>query len=80
MAQNTSSNNASAALLLNVLESGELAKAGQLFNTSDYEIVGDLANIFTILKRILKSTEFQNNANTQCVLEICLARITSAIR
>lgn len=67
-------------LLIKVLDGRQLSKAGQLFSISDYDVISDLHTALAKLKQIFNGDGYDQDANSQSVVEICLARITSAIR
>lgn len=63
-----------------VLEGRDVGRAGDLFTCSDWEIVSDLQTTLLTLKRIFTSPTYLTDTNSQSIVEISLARITSAIR
>jgi hypothetical protein len=67
-------------LLVRVLDHRQLAHAGQLFDLSHYEIIEDLHRAFAKLKSIFNDVDYCRRANDQSVVEICLQRMTAAIR
>lgn len=67
-------------LISQVLERRDLSKAGELFNIDDWDVVTDLQASLSKLTEIFNSKSYQTDANSQSVVEICLARITSAVR
>uniref|UniRef100_A0A914V7E7 Uncharacterized protein n=1 Tax=Plectus sambesii TaxID=2011161 RepID=A0A914V7E7_9BILA len=67
-------------LLIRVLDGRQLSKAGQLFSISDYDVIADLHTALAKLKQIFNGDGYDQDTNSQSVVEICLARITSAIR
>ncbi|XP_015670884.1 ventricular zone-expressed PH domain-containing protein homolog 1 [Protobothrops mucrosquamatus] len=67
-------------LLRLVLEQKDLSRAGELFSLDDCEIEGCLSEALEQIKLISSSPDYQTNDNDQAVVEICITRITSAIR
>ncbi|KAM6442791.1 ventricular zone-expressed PH domain-containing protein homolog 1 isoform 2-T2 [Liasis olivaceus] len=67
-------------LLRLVLEQKDLSRAGELFSLDDSEIEGCLSEALEQIKLISSSPDYQTNDNDQAVVEICITRITSAIR
>ncbi|XP_070609609.1 ventricular zone-expressed PH domain-containing protein homolog 1 isoform X2 [Erythrolamprus reginae] len=67
-------------LLRLVLEQKDLSRAGELFSLDDSEIEGCLSEALEQIKVISSSPDYQTNDNDQAVVEICITRITSAIR
>ncbi|XP_069829956.1 ventricular zone-expressed PH domain-containing protein homolog 1 [Dendropsophus ebraccatus] len=63
-----------------VLEQKDLSRAGDLFSLDDYEIESSLSEALNQIKLISSSTDYQSNDNDQAVVEICITRITTAIR
>lgn len=67
-------------LFAKVLAKKDLSKAGELFSLEDDVIERDLEEIIRHIELIADSDEYENNDNDQSVVEICITRITSAIR
>ncbi|XP_034295030.1 ventricular zone-expressed PH domain-containing protein homolog 1 isoform X2 [Pantherophis guttatus] len=67
-------------LLRLVLEQKDLSRAGELFSLDDSEIEGCLSEALEQIKLISSYPDYQTNDNNQAVVEICITRITSAIR
>ncbi|XP_073530883.1 ventricular zone-expressed PH domain-containing protein homolog 1 isoform X2 [Phyllobates terribilis] len=67
-------------LFLLVLEQKDLSRAGDLFSLDDFEIEDSLSEALNRIKVISSSTDYQRNDNDQAVVEICITRITTAIR
>ncbi|XP_077146805.1 ventricular zone-expressed PH domain-containing protein homolog 1 [Ranitomeya variabilis] len=67
-------------LFLLVLEQKDLSRAGDLFSLDDFEIEDYLSEALNRIKVISSSTDYQSNDNDQAVVEICITRITTAIR
>uniref|UniRef100_A0A2R5LGS9 Putative ph domain protein melted n=1 Tax=Ornithodoros turicata TaxID=34597 RepID=A0A2R5LGS9_9ACAR len=67
-------------LLAQVLENKDLSRAGDLFSVDDQKIVGDLSEVITKIKEIASASDFLHSDNIQSVVEICITRVTSAIR
>ncbi|XP_074598249.1 ventricular zone expressed PH domain-containing protein melted isoform X2 [Brevipalpus obovatus] len=67
-------------LFVEVLTKRDLSRAGDLFLIDDKNIVTDLSILINEIQRISNSRDFNKVNNDQSVIEICLARITSAIR
>ncbi|XP_075720135.1 ventricular zone-expressed PH domain-containing protein homolog 1 [Rhinoderma darwinii] len=63
-----------------VLEQKDLSRAGDLFSLDDFEIEGSLSEALDLIKLISSSVDYQSNDNDQAVVEICITRITTAIR
>lgn len=47
---------------------------------ADAEIVNDLTEVVTTISEIASLPDYVNNDNDQSVVEICITRVTSAIR
>ncbi|KAL3227934.1 hypothetical protein MRX96_003873 [Rhipicephalus microplus] len=67
-------------LLAQVLENRDLSRAGDLFSVEDQKIVGDLSEVLTKIRDIASGSDFLHSDNIQSVVEICITRVTSAIR
>ncbi|KAM3932192.1 ventricular zone-expressed PH domain-containing protein homolog 1 [Leptodactylus fuscus] len=63
-----------------VLEQKDLSRAGDLFSLDDFEIEDSLSEALNQIKLISSSADYQSNDNDQAVVEICITRITTAIR
>ncbi|XP_053456796.1 ventricular zone-expressed PH domain-containing protein homolog 1 [Nycticebus coucang] len=63
-----------------VLGQKDLSRAGDLFSLDDSEIEDSLTEALEQIKIISSSSDYQNNNNDQAVVEICITRITTAIR
>ncbi|NXS54185.1 MELT protein, partial [Brachypteracias leptosomus] len=63
-----------------VLAQKDLSRAGDLFSLEDAEIEGSLSEALEQIKIISSSVDYQTNDNDQAVVEICITRITTAIR
>uniref|UniRef100_A0A8D2J3N9 Ventricular zone expressed PH domain containing 1 n=1 Tax=Varanus komodoensis TaxID=61221 RepID=A0A8D2J3N9_VARKO len=63
-----------------VLGQKDLSRAGDLFSLDDSEIEGCLSEALEQIKIISSSPDYQTNDNDQAVVEICITRITTAIR
>ncbi|XP_061308657.1 ventricular zone-expressed PH domain-containing protein homolog 1 isoform X3 [Pezoporus flaviventris] len=63
-----------------VLAQKDLSRAGDLFSLEDAEIEGSLSEALEQIRIISSSADYQNNDNDQAVVEICITRITTAIR
>ncbi|XP_054839430.1 ventricular zone-expressed PH domain-containing protein homolog 1 [Eublepharis macularius] len=63
-----------------VLGQKDLSRAGDLFSLDDSEIEGCLSEALEQIKIISSSPDYQTNDNNQAVVEICITRITTAIR
>ncbi|XP_019388182.1 PREDICTED: ventricular zone-expressed PH domain-containing protein homolog 1 isoform X1 [Crocodylus porosus] len=63
-----------------VLEQKDLSRAGDLFSLDDAEIEGSLSEALEQIRIISSSSDYQTNDNDQAVVEICITRITTAIR
>lgn len=55
-------------------------QAGDLFTISDDAIVNDLSEVINIICEITSFPDYVNNDNDQSVVEICITRVTTAIR
>lgn len=55
-------------------------QAGDLFTVSDNAIVNDLSEVINIVGEITSLPDYVNNDNDQSVVEICITRVTTAIR
>ncbi|XP_062960536.1 ventricular zone-expressed PH domain-containing protein homolog 1 isoform X2 [Cynocephalus volans] len=63
-----------------VLGRKDLSRAGDLFSLDDSEIEDSLTEALEQIKIISSSSDYQTNENDQAVVEICITRITTAIR
>lgn len=63
-----------------VLGQKDLSRAGDLFSLDDSEIEDSLTEALEQIKIISSSADYQTNNNDQAVVEICITRITTAIR
>ncbi|NWU97921.1 MELT protein, partial [Upupa epops] len=63
-----------------VLAQKDLSRAGDLFSLEDAEIEESLSEALEQIRIISSSADYQNNDNDQAVVEICITRITTAIR
>ncbi|KAE9549824.1 hypothetical protein FO519_006958 [Halicephalobus sp. NKZ332] len=72
--------NSGSTLLSKVLEQRKVHCADQLFSVSDYEIITELHSSLALIKHIFNDPHYVDNTNDQSVVELALARITSAIR
>uniref|UniRef100_G1NDX6 Ventricular zone expressed PH domain containing 1 n=1 Tax=Meleagris gallopavo TaxID=9103 RepID=G1NDX6_MELGA len=63
-----------------VLAQRDLSRAGDLFSLDDAEIEGSLSEALEQIRTISSSADYQTNDNDQAVVEICVTRITTAIR
>lgn len=69
--------------IVDVLERRDLSKAFNLFDDrqiNDNDIVSDMRQLINYVKQISNSSSFLLNNNDQSVVEICLARVLSAIK
>lgn len=57
-----------------------ILQAGDLFTVSDDAIVNDLSEVINIICEITSLPDYVNNDNDQSVVEICITRVTTAIR
>ncbi|KAL1138058.1 hypothetical protein AAG570_009753 [Ranatra chinensis] len=67
-------------LFTQVLNKKDLSKAGDLFSVADQAIVNDLTEVVNKISEIASLPDYVNNVNDQSVVEICITRVTSAIR
>ncbi|XP_006897831.1 PREDICTED: ventricular zone-expressed PH domain-containing protein homolog 1-like isoform X1 [Elephantulus edwardii] len=63
-----------------VLGQKDLSRAGDLFSLDDFEIEDSLTEALEQIQIISSSSDYQTNNNDQAVVEVCIARITAAIR
>ncbi|XP_036441028.1 ventricular zone-expressed PH domain-containing protein [Colossoma macropomum] len=63
-----------------VLGQRDLSRAGDLFSLDDSEIEDCLSQALDEIKNISCSPDYLTNDNDQAVVEICITRITTAIR
>ncbi|XP_023648418.1 ventricular zone-expressed PH domain-containing protein isoform X2 [Paramormyrops kingsleyae] len=63
-----------------VLSQRNLSRAGDLFSLEDAEIEDSLSQALEEIKAISCSPDYLTNDNDQAVVEICITRITTAIR
>ncbi|NXG15622.1 MELT protein, partial [Grallaria varia] len=63
-----------------VLAQKDLSRAGDLFSLEDAEIEGSLSEALEQIRIISSAADYQSNDNDQAVVEICVTRITAAIR
>ncbi|XP_070560670.1 ventricular zone-expressed PH domain-containing protein 1-like isoform X2 [Ptychodera flava] len=67
-------------LFMQVLTQRDLARAGDLFSIEDKDIVDDLSDVLRKIQEISSSKDYLKNDNDQSVVEICITRVTTAIR
>ncbi len=67
-------------LFAEVLNSRDLSKAGDLFSLADKDIEADLSEVLIKIQEISSSKDYLNSDNDQSVVEICITRVTSAVR
>lgn len=67
-------------LFAEVLSKKDLSRAGDLFSVDDKTIIHDLSSVIQQIQVITSASDFHTKHNDQSVVEICLTRITSAIR
>ncbi|XP_058489798.1 ventricular zone-expressed PH domain-containing protein [Solea solea] len=67
-------------LFSQVLGQRDLSRAGDLFSLDDTEIEDCLSQALDQIKAISCSLDYLTNDNDQAVVEICITRITTAIR
>ncbi|KAM6933052.1 ventricular zone-expressed PH domain-containing protein isoform 2-T2 [Xenentodon cancila] len=67
-------------LFSRVLGQRDLSRAGDLFSLEDTEIEDCLSQALDQIKAISCSPDYLTNDNDQAVVEICITRITTAIR
>ena len=63
-----------------VLTKRDLSKAGTLFSLEDKEIEDDLSEVVKVIHEIADGKEYEESDNDQSVVEICITRVSSAIR
>ncbi|KAJ7396729.1 ventricular zone-expressed PH domain-containing protein 1-like protein [Pitangus sulphuratus] len=63
-----------------VLAHKDLSRAGDLFSLEDAEIEGSLSEALEQIRIISSAADYQSNDNDQAVVEICVTRITTALR
>uniref|UniRef100_A0A5S6QFL5 PH domain-containing protein n=1 Tax=Trichuris muris TaxID=70415 RepID=A0A5S6QFL5_TRIMR len=66
-------------LLREVIDQRDLSKAGDLFTIGDWDILSDLPTVLVRLKAIFRS-KYQEGSDDQIVVEMCITRVTAAIR
>ncbi|CAH1775829.1 unnamed protein product [Owenia fusiformis] len=67
-------------LFAKVLAEKDLSKAGDLFSLEDKDINDDLGDVLVKIQEIADTPGYIDNDNDQSVVEICITRVTSAIR
>ena len=67
-------------LFYQVLNRRDLSKAGDLFSIDDSDIANDLSEVLDKIQEIASAPNYLSNDNNQSVVEICITRVTSAIR
>ena len=67
-------------LFARILSQRDLSRAGDLFSIPDSEIVDDLSEALEHIQMISSSLDYLTNHNDQAVVEICITRVTTAIR
>ena len=67
-------------LFAEVLTRKDLSKAGDLFSLEDVAIEKDLSDVVGKICQIVDTADYEINDNDQSVVEICITRITTAIR
>nr|XP_033815159.1 ventricular zone-expressed PH domain-containing protein homolog 1 isoform X1 [Geotrypetes seraphini]XP_033815160.1 ventricular zone-expressed PH domain-containing protein homolog 1 isoform X1 [Geotrypetes seraphini] len=63
-----------------VLGQKDLSRAGDLFSLDDAEIEDSLSEALEQIRLISSASDYETNDNDQAVVEICITRITTAIR
>ncbi|XP_071510682.1 ventricular zone-expressed PH domain-containing protein homolog 1-like [Diadema antillarum] len=63
-----------------VLSRRDLSRAGDLFSIPDSEIVHDLSGALYCIQEIASCENYVRSDNDQAVVEICITRVTTAIR
>lgn len=58
----------------------QFVQAGDLFSVPDEAVVNELTEVINAICEIASSADYVNNDNDQSVVEICITRVTSAIR
>ncbi|XP_041377573.1 ventricular zone-expressed PH domain-containing protein homolog 1-like [Gigantopelta aegis] len=67
-------------LFAEVLTRKDLSKAGDLFSLEDVAIEKDLSDVVEKICQIVDTADYEINDNDQSVVEICITRLTTAIR
>ena len=67
-------------LFARILSRRDLSRARDLFAVPDAEIVNDLSEGLFYIEKIASSEDYLSNDNDQAVVEICITRVTTAIR
>ncbi|GBM03372.1 Protein melted [Araneus ventricosus] len=67
-------------LFAQVLNNRDLSRAGDLFSIEDKNLVSDISEVLAKIEEIASASDFTQNDNNQSVVEICITRVTSAIR
>ena len=55
-------------------------QAGDLFSLEDQSIINDFSQVLKTIQHIITQPDFLTNHNDQSLVEICITRLTSAIR
>ncbi|KAJ7420351.1 ventricular zone-expressed PH domain-containing protein 1-like protein [Willisornis vidua] len=63
-----------------VLAQKDLSRAGDLFSLEDADIEGSLSEALEQIRIISSAADYRGDANAQAVVEICVTRITAALR
>lgn len=67
-------------LFTQVITKKDLSKAGDLFSLDDKEIEEDLSEVLDNIRLIAESADYTISDNDQSVVEICITRVTTAVR
>ncbi|XP_038061667.1 ventricular zone-expressed PH domain-containing protein homolog 1-like [Patiria miniata] len=67
-------------LFARILSQRDLSRAGDLFSIPDCDIVDDLSEALNHIQMISSLPDYLENHNDQAVVEICITRVTTAIR
>eukprot|EP00095_Tigriopus_kingsejongensis_P003875 maker-scaffold387_size188669-snap-gene-0.22 protein:Tk03875 transcript:maker-scaffold387_size188669-snap-gene-0.22-mRNA-1 annotation:"protein melted" len=67
-------------LFYQVLVQRNLSKAGELFSLEDHSIIHEFPEVLAKILELVTQPDFLINHNDQSLVEICITRLTSAIR
>lgn len=67
-------------LMVEVLETLNLSKAGELFQMSDDKVMLTLLQVVPRIISIINEESYTDSTNNQSVVEICIQRITTALQ
>ena len=67
-------------LFMQILEQHDLSHAGQLFDIDNHEVEQDIEAAAQFVSHIISGSDYVHNRTDQSLIEICVARLTTAIR